>query len=368
MTKILSVIPTLGPGGAETLASEISIGFRKHGLDSALFAIAGIRGVRGNLLENRLRENGVNINIGHGSGFKNVVKNIISIYIFIKSYRPTHVICHLQTSELYIFVIYAILFNILNKTIFVRVIHSPIIKNHQKWTALLFRKTVAVSRQTLELAAVKLGEAEVLYIPNGCHIDELQTNFSLHNLQEENSESAVRLFCVGSLRDGMPGVKGLDLSLRALDGLTSLFPVELHIAGTSAEDEKTLEEFRKHNQLTGNVIYHGQQSSIPECLNRVKPHLCLMPSRSEGESLVLMEYSILGIPVVLSEIRSFKDMYEANFDWTFHQNNNAISMIDAICRRIKDPSSFPDYKMRARYAFSINNVIKKYLNILSLNN
>ena len=351
---IMSVIPTLGQGGAEAIASELAIGFARRGLRSSVHVLSQVRGDRGLYLKTQLERNGVPVRCPEVKSPKYIASVAPALLNSMDSFSPRAMLAHLPASELYV-ALTALQHPSLTRA---RVLHIPKVSRLQRALNPFFRASIAVSSETLKIAAQN-SMRSLSYVPNGIlsppAIIAARTATDL----------PIRLFMVGHFRGGLHGQKGLDIALQALKAIASTRPVEFHVAGVPQSEAALLRQYSQSLDVEALVVNHKVVSSVPKLIEQVRPHLCLLPSRQEGESIALMEYSMMGMPIVLSEIESFRSQFESSFDWTFFASGDAASLAQKVLQRIaKKSGADSTYFLRAQQKFSLERTIDMYLDIL----
>ena len=112
----------------------------------------------------------------------------------------------------------------------------------------------------------------------------------------------IRIGCVARI---MPQIKGQDVLLKAIFMIKQEYPkINVVFAGGVSENQRTeyevLIQFVHDNNLESNVHFAGNISNIPKFLNSID--ICVIPSRSEGFGLALIEAMSMGIPCVASDV------------------------------------------------------------------
>ena len=109
-----------------------------------------------------------------------------------------------------------------------------------------------------------------------------------------------KMISVGALREQ----KNYEYLVVAMAKLTNS-PVELHIYGVGVLQQELQ---NKINETGANVILKGEVSNINEILPQYD--LYVMSSTYEGFSLSVLEAMAMGIPLLLSDIKSFREQCE----------------------------------------------------------
>ena len=113
-------------------------------------------------------------------------------------------------------------------------------------------------------------------------------------------KNAIVIGCVARI---MPELKGQDILLEAIKIVKQQHPkVMVLFAGGVAEnqqrDYENLIKYVRDNSLEENVKFLGNVDNIPEFLNKID--IYVVPSRSEGFGLALVEAMAMGVPCIAS--------------------------------------------------------------------
>lgn len=285
---------------------------------------------------------------------RHLYRSISALSSTLASFKPDTVLAHLTASE----VIAPLSGLAARKTNlrYARVVHLPRLSRVQRLVAPLYKKTFVVSQEGVRV--LKGLGVDARYVRNGLLHCPIPAPATLPTKQE------LSLAIVGHFRGGVSGSKGLDIALRALQLLIAARPAKLHVFGMRADEVPLLDSLTTSLGINDHVVNHGIVSDLPSALIQINTHIALMPSRIEGESIALMEYSTLGIPVVLSDITSFREMFEQQFDWTFFPSENPQSLADAILKRVGSPWPDTHYRTAAIDKFNMKKTIDEYEAVL----
>ena len=138
---------------------------------------------------------------------------------------------------------------------------------------------------------------------------------------------------IGCIARIMPLLKGQDVLLRAINKLKKKFPrIMVMFAGGVAEEQKNeykeLQEYVKNNDLSTNVTFLGSVDDIPAFLNTID--ICVVPSRSEGFGLALVEALSMGVPCVASNIEGPKEILRNERGGTMFNNGDSVDLATKI--------------------------------------
>jgi glycosyltransferase involved in cell wall biosynthesis len=140
------------------------------------------------------------------------------------------------------------------------------------------------------------------------------------------------------LLDGEPSIlyighfsrlKGVDILIHAIANLKSEFPnVKLHLVGRGNDRAFALQA--KKLDIEKHVIFHSwaQQSMVASYYKSAD--ICVFPSRLEGFGIVILEAMASGIPVIASNIPTFRELISNGIDGCLFKSEDA----DALSREV----------------------------------
>ena len=183
-----------------------------------------------------------------------------------------------------------------------------------------------------ELEALDLPPETVSFIPLGVDVSSEGAASRAHPLQERvRAGEAFKIVYVGSLipRKSVHTLIDAHLELRARghDVLTLLIG--------SGPEESAL---RKRAPGDGTVLFAGHQppASIPDWI--ALGDVLVLPSRSEGRGLVLVEAMALGVPVVASEIPGPLEMISPGVNGLTFPSGDPVELAARLERLVLEPS------------------------------
>jgi glycosyltransferase involved in cell wall biosynthesis len=124
------------------------------------------------------------------------------------------------------------------------------------------------------------------------------------HMKLKGSNDDFKIICVANLR---PQKDHLTL-LRAFEMLESYPNVSLHLIGEDPNTEYSASIMKalRNSPVKGKIFYYGAQSSIIPLLRQA--NLGVLASRSEGLPIALLEYGIAGLPVVCTAVGQCKEV------------------------------------------------------------
>ena len=125
--------------------------------------------------------------------------------------------------------------------------------------------------------------------------------FSRGGTKEFDAERPV----IGNVARIDSAVKGQDVLIRATAALRDRYPgLRCLLAGAAdeahREDERALRKLAEDLDMEENVIFLGNVGNIPEFLEKID--IFVLPSRSEGFGISLVEAMAMGVPCVASSL------------------------------------------------------------------
>lgn len=135
-------------------------------------------------------------------------------------------------------------------------------------------------------------------------------------------------------------VKGWDVLVRAFKNVASEFPqARLALVGniTAAQERpfvRKIEELVQEARLSGRVRLLGIRSDIPACL--AGSDVFVLPSRSEGQPLALMEAMASGLPCVAAAVGGIPETITHEVDGLLFDREDASQLTDRLKRMLSN--------------------------------
>jgi glycosyltransferase involved in cell wall biosynthesis len=374
--KILEMIATLSPGGAEAIVADLSKHFAGRGSQVKLFLLAGVRGSRGKHLEGRLAGCGVEI-----TGVKDrkpaTFSNLANIVQCLKSWQPDIVHCHLYSSEFaYAF---ARAFLTGRKPIAARTLHSTDIAGPRNSLIVkrlhnVFDLNIACSDavSTAYNAFMRQDKIDNLFtIPNGCTLSQSMTNID----RRKAARQLLGLPPDKTVIANIAGYRGtiLSTSEKAHDILLKGFACAFE-----GQDDTILilvgdGPLRPEAEMLSRSL--GIQDKVRFLGNVSEPWPVLqaadvfaLPSRHEGLPLSLLEASSTALPVIASDIPEIRHISPGR-SWHLFQVNDVQDLSNAMKEVIL---RLDEYRAEAakdahviRKGYAIEECADKYLNLFA---
>lgn len=151
--------------------------------------------------------------------------------------------------------------------------------------------------------------------------------------------------------------KGLSTAIEALTYLDECYV--LVIVGDGSEKD-SLKEVARKNDVISRVIFYKKTNKPIDFMKYFNVYL--MTSISEGFGLAAVEASCMGIPVVASNIDTFREIF-SNSNSLYFDLGDSKGLAEAVCKlNGSDIGSFKDY---FREKFSSKSMGRHYFNIYS---
>ena len=156
----------------------------------------------------------------------------------------------------------------------------------------MLRKYVVHHAQAFLASSSKAKEAQLFYgaDPKSCFISFLTVDLEKYRVESSERENG-RILCVGSLIER----KGVDLLLRALQGIEENY--RLVLAGAGIEEEN-LKKLAKELKIERKVEFLGYLSRKELKKEYGKSSIFVLPTREDCFALVLLEAMCAGLPIV----------------------------------------------------------------------
>jgi len=133
-------------------------------------------------------------------------------------------------------------------------------------------------------------------IPNGADVRKLKIKYKKSKTQIKNKK--IKLLFIGRLEE----IKGVDILLKALGKVKDKLPkFELRIVGEGSQ-KKGLEKLMHRLDLCKQVKFLGRKIGQKLTEEYQEADLFVLPSRSEGQPLTLLEAWAAGLPVLATSV------------------------------------------------------------------
>jgi glycosyltransferase involved in cell wall biosynthesis len=173
----------------------------------------------------------------------------------------------------------------------------------------------------------RLNRDKVVVIPNGVNLKMFTKSNERIVLEGDPS-----ILYVGHLSR----LKGVDILIRAVSKLSSDLPnMKLHLVGNG--NAPIFAALSKKEGIEKYVIFHNwaKQSLIPSYYKSAD--ICVFPSRHEGFGIVILEAMASGIPVIASDIPSFREIISNGVDGRLFKSEDVDALSKEVIALYQDP-------------------------------
>ncbi len=209
---------------------------------------------------------------------------------------------------------------------------------------------VAISRSTAEY--YKRKGFSVIYIPNGVDFEALpQDGIRLYKKQ---------VVYVGRLSME----KGVDLLISAFKMLN--FDAKLYIIGSGPEEHS----LKKMADDDARIVFIGAKDHKTTLQIIKGSDLLVLPSRSEGLGLVLLESMAMMVPVVATAVGGITELIDNETTGILSEPNNPTSLANAILKVLEDRESAlkrtEQAFLKVKDRYTMDTIAKRYLEVYSV--
>jgi glycosyltransferase involved in cell wall biosynthesis len=354
---ILHIIDTTGPGGAETIFTQLASESNKKGFRTLVL----IRG-SGWVME-ELKRLGIEYIVRDCKGSFNIKFLFFLIKLLWKE-KVNVVQAHLLGS-----CVYASLAGWITRTPVISTFHGFVdfSKNERfalvKFLSIRFgsKKVVAVTEQLFQrLAEIPyLNSSRLMVIPNGVDTEKFPP------VTQSVKSQQTHIGCLGNVRRA----KNYPLAIKVLGELVNNKQQDcvLHIAGDDGNElAKECKQLVAELGLGSRVVWHGFINSVPEYLASL--NIFLLTSSSEGHPLALTQAMAVGLPIVTT--RCGVEHVVSNNSALLAENENRDDITEKILLLISDPvlcrTLAETAVVEARSKWSLNFTFDQYFTLYNL--
>lgn len=200
-----------------------------------------------------------------------------------------------------------------------------------------FNGIISVNQTLKDWALNNLKTKNVVFINNFVSVEEeIETSISL-----KGPINAFKIICLANLR---PQKDHLNL-LKAFEMVSEKLNSTLHLIGYSPKTSysKDIESYILNSKIKAKIFYYGTQTDVMSYLKQA--NLGVLSSNSEGLPVALLEYGLAGLPVIVTDVGECKKV--VNEYGLVIEPKNYIKLKDAIFyyfkndkKRIEDAINF----------------------------
>lgn len=211
-------------------------------------------------------------------------------------------------------------------------------------------RVVSVSSDSTELARAQgIAPRRLLTVPNGIDLASLP-------FREHRANGPVVF--VGRLSPE----KNVDILLHAIALLRERGSNPSVILAGDGPERARLESLRATLRLTDNVHFIGAISDVPALLNSAG--ILVLPSRSEGISLALLEAMACGVPVLATRVGGSVEVIEDGVSGSLVASDDPEALADAVDRLLSDPAHARALaaagRDRVERHFNVRDMVRRY--------
>jgi len=165
----------------------------------------------------------------------------------------------------------------------------------------------------------KLNRDKIVVIPNGVDL-KLFANKDKIFLEGDPSILYVGHFA---------RLKGVDILIKAIAKLRIELPnIKLHLVGRGAVQHFAL--LAKKEGIDKHLVFHDwvEHSKLPRYYKSAD--ICVFPSRHEGFGIVILEAMASGIPLIASDIPTFREIISDGIDGRLFKSEDADDLSRAV--------------------------------------
>jgi glycosyltransferase involved in cell wall biosynthesis len=202
----------------------------------------------------------------------------------------------------------------------------------------------------------RLNRNKVVVIPNG--VDLKLFSGSNDRIQLEGDPAVLYVGYFSRL-------KGVDILIRAIAKLSSELPnIKLHLVGRGGDHYLAL--LAKKEGIEKHVVFHGWAKHSTLSSYYKSADICVFPSRHEGFGLVILEAMASGIPVIASDIPSFREIISDGIDGRLFKTEDTDALSKAVIALYQEPHLRKEFSRNAfkkAKRYSWENVADKYISL-----
>lgn len=362
-TKVLHIIDTGGPGGAETVYLHLATALNARRFRSVCVVS------RDGWLTGQLRNGGASPLVLPSQGSLNV-RYLAALCSIIRRERVGMIVAHLYGSS-----VYAGLAGLLCRVPVIAILHGQTdITGAGRFDSI---KRLIVARGTSRLVfvserlrealapALKVPARRCVVVPNGVDAARFQPGRDEEVRRELGAAPGTFLLgAIGNIR----APKAYDVLLRAAHLLKEGgLPCKIVIAGEgSGSLMQELEALRRQLGVEDSVRFLGLRSDVQRLLRGFDAYV--LSSRTEGFSIACVEAMASGLPVIATRSGGPEEIIEQGVSGLLVPPDDPAALADAISRVIREPdlarSLGTRARQRARDQYSIDAMLQRYESLL----
>lgn len=357
MPKVLHVIDTTGPGGAETVFVQLAAGLRDASIDS----VTTLRGE--GWVANALRKQGLEPVFLDCKGSFNL-RFLWSLFRLVRRERIDLVQSHLLGSN-----VYCALLGMLTGIPVIGIFHGVVDiapgERFARQKAWILRRglarVVAVCEGLRDSIASRglldVNNTEVIY--NGIHLQRYErTRSDRIRRQLGLDDNAVIAGCLGNVRPA----KAYDVLIESLPAVIQRYP-QFHVAiagDVPGQLGAELRQLAEQRGVSEHIHFLGFCDDSAEFLSNLD--FFVMPSRSEGFPVSLIEALAADLPILATRCVGTLEILEHRKTGWLIPIEDSAALSDGLLRMVSDDGELPDWSQQraAAAAFSMDAMLARY--------
>jgi glycosyltransferase involved in cell wall biosynthesis len=334
--RILWLIDSLGPGGAESLMPSLVEHLDAHGVQSR---VCVLQSRLGNPIAGELVKRGIAVDLIQVDNLHSI-NQILRLFRYIRRFHPDIIHTQLETSDILGSIISRV--SGIPSVCTLHTLSAPSKKRtsrlrkklHNLCLRLFCDKIIAVSDVTRQ-HFIKLGISsnKLITLYNGIDLTRFNNTGILPNVRKillDLNEDDIVLITVAVLREP----KGIQYMIRAFSSLLDKFSNAHYVIVGDGEYRKPLEELARTLGVADRVRFLGYKENIPELLST--SNLFVFPTLNDALPTVLLEAMATGLPIVASEIGGVPEILVHEKNGLLVPPANVSCLIDACDRLLSD--------------------------------
>lgn len=197
---------------------------------------------------------------------------------------------------------------------------------------------------------------QILVVPNGVNLDE-------YTPRQGGLPPPRNILCVASLKHD---IKGQDILVRAISLLKKDgYPLQCDFAGEGGSQEY-LQSLAQECGVADQIRFLGLRNDVPKLL--AAADLFVLPSRSEGFGIVIIEAMASGVPVVVADVDGPREIVKDSRTGLFFKSGSEHDLAEKIKLIIHDSDlriRLSQAALQASLAYSISEMYNRYFAIYS---
>lgn len=307
MEKIVHVISSCSPGGAEILVKDTLIEMKKNNKDVELWVMSRVEDSFFEDIEvkkifekkyiEELANEGIKTYFFEKKPQKKSLKFYLKILKVFLCSKPNIVHCHLEEVTFHIVLVLGIFNKIKNLRIY-QTVHNVRIdypKLQKYFIKNFLTKIISISEEvTKSIRDIGIEDSKIKQIENGINLKKF--SFKNRNINKEVKS----LIAIGRLMEQKNYNLMIEAFIKVLENIEENKPI-LRIIGTGP-DEKKIRKLIKENKMEKNIELLGNKTNISYYLKEAD--IYIMSSKWEGLSISLIEACASRIPIICTNVGS----------------------------------------------------------------